>query len=64
MCKERVAPLLALTAGEKAFLDGVIERGEIDAVGLGASPELTARIEAMPMLHWKASHVRKKKGGA
>ncbi len=62
LCRERVAPLLALSAGEKAFLDGVIEQGTIDASGLDADAELQARIAAMPMLHWKASHVRKQKG--
>lgn len=62
LCRERVAPLLVLSAGEQAFLDGVIEEGAIDASGLDADADLQARIAAMPMLHWKASHVRKQKG--
>jgi predicted nucleotidyltransferase component of viral defense system len=58
LCRERVAPLLAYTEKEQAFLDGVLDRGEIDASLLDVEPEIQGRIAAMPMLNWKASHVR------
>lgn len=49
--KERVAPLLAFTDRQLLFLDGVSDRGVIDA-------ELQTRIAEMPMLKWKCEHVR------
>lgn len=64
LCRARVGPLLTLSAGEQAFLDGVIEQGVIDASGLDAEADLQSRIAAMPMLQWKTSHVRKQKGDA
>ena len=63
LCRARVVPLLTLSAAEQAFLDGVIEEGAIDASGLDAEADLQARIAAMPMLHWKTSHVKKNKTG-
>lgn len=59
LCKERLEPILDLTAGERAFLEGVIEKGEIDASGLDADDELRARIARMPMLKWKAGNAAK-----
>ncbi len=58
LCRERFAFLFDLTANERAFLDGVLDRGEIDAELLDIAPEIRARIEAMPMLAWKTRHVR------
>lgn len=64
LCRTKLAPLLAFTAGEQAFLDGVIDRGNIDASGLDVEAGVQERIAQMPMLHWKAENVRKAKGGA
>ena len=58
LCRERLATLFDLTAGEAAFLDGVLDLGEIDTTGLNVSPDVQARIAAMPMLAWKAQNVR------
>ena len=58
LCRAKLAPLFDLTAGEAAFLDGVLDRGEIDANRLDAPPEVQARIAAMPMLAWKCQNVR------
>jgi len=58
LCQERLAPLFELAAGEAAFLDGVLDRGEIDTTQLGVSPEVQARMATMPMLVWKAQNVR------
>lgn len=62
LCRAKLAPVLALTAGERTFLDGVIERGAIDASGLDVEPEIQARIALMPMLQWKTESVRKARG--
>jgi predicted nucleotidyltransferase component of viral defense system len=60
LCRTKLAPVLALTDGETAFLDGVIERGEIDTSGLEVASDIQARIARMPMLQWKAENVRKR----
>lgn len=62
LCRERYAFLTELTAAEREFLDGVIDRGEVNAKLLDAPPELRARIAAMPMLAWKCRNVREHKG--
>lgn len=64
LCRAELTPILTLTEGERAFLDGVIERGEIDASSLDVEAEIQDRIARMPMLQWKAENVRKKDGKA
>jgi predicted nucleotidyltransferase component of viral defense system len=58
ICKAGLALLFDLTEGENAFLDGVLDRGEIDATGLAAPESVRDRISAMPMLAWKCQNVR------
>lgn len=60
ICRTRLAPILELKADERRFLDGVIDRGEIDAGLIDADADLQARIGRMPMLNWKAENVRKR----
>ena len=62
LCRERLAFLFDLTVNERAFLDGVLDRGEIDVDLLDIAPEIRARIETMPMLAWKTRHVREHRG--
>ena len=62
LCRERFAFLFDLTVSERAFLDGVLNHGEIDAGLLDIAPEIRVRIEAMPMLAWKVRHVREHRG--
>ena len=62
LCRKRFAFLFDLTANERAFLDGVLDRGQIDADLLDIAPETHTRIENMPMLAWKTRHVRKHRG--
>ena len=70
-CREKLAPLFELTAGERAFLDAVLDRGEIDASSLGVPEPVRGRlgrgcapiealgaIEASPALRWKAQNVK------
>ena len=63
-CREKLAPLFQLTAGERAFLDAVLERGEIDASTLNVPKPVRAAIEASPALRWKAQNVKAWKSGA
>src|ERR1700732_5050427 len=62
-CREKLAPLFQLTAGKRAFLDAVLERGEIDASSLGVPEAVRAAIEASPALRWKAQNVKAWKSG-
>jgi predicted nucleotidyltransferase component of viral defense system len=62
LCRDRFAFLFDLTTNEREFLDGVLDRGEIDVNLLDVAPEIRARIGAMPMLAWKRLHVRKHRG--
>ena len=64
LCRDGLAPLFERTAGETAFLDRLLDRGEIDASGLDAPEAVRARIERMPMLSWKAQHVRAHRGAS
>lgn len=68
ICRDRLRILFDWSAGERRFLDSLIDRGEIDPSGLDAPPEVIARIGRMPMLAWKAqnvaAHVAKKGGTA
>ena len=63
LCRERLAFLFDLTSGERGFLDGVLDRGEIQTDGLTGEPGLAERISDMPMLAWKARNVRRPRGG-
>lgn len=58
ICQVGLAFPFDLTEGEHAFLDGVLERGEIDPTRLTAPEEVRDRIAAMPMLAWKCQNVR------
>ena len=59
-CRQHFALLFDLSAGEQAFLGGVLDHGDINPHLLdGADPETQTRIRAMPMLAWKAMHVRR-----
>ena len=63
LCRAGLAPLLALTNNEQAFLDGVLDNSDVDASLLDVAPEIQQRIAAMPMLRWKCSHVKKNRDG-
>lgn len=58
LCRESFGFLFDLTSNEQAFLDGILDRGEINAGLLDVSPDIRARIANMPMLAWKTRHVR------
>ncbi|MDP2956003.1 MAG: nucleotidyl transferase AbiEii/AbiGii toxin family protein [Longimicrobiales bacterium] len=60
--EETAAPaidlLLTWSAGERAFLDRLLDDGEIDAAALHDDLHVRERILRQPMLAWKAQHVR------
>ena len=61
-CRQALSAVLPFTEAENAFLDLLLDRGEIDSTILTADPSLQKRIQAQPLLEWKAINVRKHKG--
>jgi hypothetical protein len=62
ICRAGLAPLFERTPGEAAFLDRLLDAGQIDPSGLGVPEGVRARIAEMPMLAWKAQNVRQHTG--
>jgi hypothetical protein len=63
LCREGLAPLLQRTASETAFLDRLLDHGEIETGQLDAPEPVNERIARMPMLAWKAQNVRTHRAG-
>ena len=61
-CRRGLSAMLPFDDGERAFLDLLLDEGEIDATLLTSDTRLQERIEAQPLLEWKAQHVRDHKG--
>ena len=59
LCRERFAFLFDLSANEQAFLDSVLDRGEVNAALLDVPFDIRAQIATMPMLAWKCQNVHK-----
>ena len=64
-CRDRLDVVLPLSANEIAFLDGILDCGEIKPELLTIDADLVGRIGAHPLLQWKALNVRqhRKEGG-
>ena len=61
-CRKALSIVLPFTDAERAFLDLLLERGEIDASILTSDASLQQRIQAQPLLEWKTFNVRRHKG--
>ena len=61
-CRERISAVLPFSHAELEFLDMVLDRGLIDPTILTPDEDLRKRIEAQPLLEWKALNVRRHKG--
>ena len=61
-CRRALSIVLPFTDAERAFLDLLLERGEIDASILTSDVSLQQRIQAQPLLKWKALNVRRHEG--
>jgi predicted nucleotidyltransferase component of viral defense system len=62
-CQAGLARLLPLSDNERAFLDALLDRGEIDGALLTDEPDFRITIQSLPMLQWKARNVRLYKTG-
>lgn len=61
-CRQGISAVLPFTDAERAFLDLLLENGEIDASMLTDDTSLQKRIQSQPLLEWKALNVRRHKG--
>lgn len=61
-CRRVLSDVLPLADAERAFLDLLLDRGEIDGSLLTTDTTLQQRIQAQPLLKWKALNVRRHKG--
>ena len=61
-CREALDALLPFNDAELAFLDLLLDEGRVDAALLTRDEMLQERIQAHPLLEWKAQHVRRHKG--
>lgn len=61
-CRQGLSAVLPFKEAERAFLDLLLEKGEIDATILTCDKSLQERIQAQPLLEWKALNVRRYKG--
>ncbi len=58
-CREALSAILPLTENERAFLDLLLDHGEIDPSLLTSDTLLQDRIRRQPLLEWKAQNVRR-----
>lgn len=58
-CQTVLSKLLPFEESELAFLDLLLDRGEIDATLLTSDGALQKRIQAQPLLQWEAQRVRR-----
>ena len=60
--KKSLSALLPFSDAEQAFLELLLDKGEIDATILTSDTCLQRRIQVQPLLEWKALNVRRHKG--
>ena len=60
--RRSLSAFLPFTDAERAFLDLLLDKGEIDATILTSDTSLQKRIQVQPLLEWKALNVRRHKG--
>ena len=58
-CRDRLGAVLPMAANEIAFLDRILDQGEIEPELLTTDGEMAERIRIHPLLQWKAVNVRK-----
>ena len=61
-CRQALDALLPFNDAERAFLDLLLDEGKVDAGLLTSDEILQERIQAHPLLEWKAQNVRRHKG--
>jgi predicted nucleotidyltransferase component of viral defense system len=62
-CRDRLGAVLPMAANEIAFLDRILDQGEIEPGLLTPDDEMADRIRIHPLLEWKAVNARKHRKG-
>ena len=60
-CRRGLRKVLPLAKEERAFLDRLLDHGEIEPFLLTSDPDMAQRVTAHPLLQWKALNVRQHK---
>jgi hypothetical protein len=60
-CRRGLKKVLPLAKGEKAFLDRLLDEGEIEPSLLTSDSAMIECIRSHPLLQWKALNVRQHK---
>lgn len=63
-CRQGLSAVLPFTDAERTFLDLLLDQGEVDASILTPDKSLQQRIQAHPLLEWKAFNVRRRMGSS
>ena len=63
-CRQGLSAVLPFTDAERTFLDLLLDQGEVDASILTPDKSLQQRIQAHPLLEWKAFNVRRRRGSS
>jgi predicted nucleotidyltransferase component of viral defense system len=58
-CRDRLGAVLPMAANDVAFLDRILDQGEIEPELLTTDDEMADRIRNHPLLQWKAVNVQK-----
>lgn len=61
-CQRLLSVVLPLTDKERAFLDLLLDRGQVDASLLTSDESLRERVRGQPLLRWKSLNVRRRAG--
>ena len=61
-CREALSCVLPLSDQEMAFLNALMDKGQIEPLLITQDEDMVRRIMAHPLLNWKAVNVRKHKG--
>lgn len=61
-CRQALSVVLPFSEKEKAFLDLLLDHGQVDSTILTDDSDLQQRIQRQPLLEWKAVNVRKYNG--
>lgn len=61
-CRQGLSAVLPFTDAERAFLDLLLDQGQVDASILTPDKSLQQRIQTQPLLEWKAFNVRRHRG--
>lgn len=63
-CRKLLSELLSFNDSERAFLDLLLDEGEVAPTLLTSDRDIQQRIQSQPLLEWKALNVRRHRGAS